>query len=182
MEVDEEDEDEEEEEETEVDFPKLRVKPPKPPIGVKNINLIRALRRGKNKFAEIAARNRMARQGVFNETHRGWMAKPICRQDENNRIICRAMAGFQALRKIRFYQKSTCFLIPMFTFQRYVREVALDFKIGGSELRWQARALYALQEAAEAYLVAFLVDANLLTMHVKRYTLIPKDFYLVNRI
>ena len=70
----------------------------------------------------------------------------------------------------------------MLAFQHYVREVALDYKIKGQELRWQARALCALQEAAEAYLVAMLADANLLTTHAKRFTLMPKDLYLVKRI
>ena len=110
------------------------------------------------------------------------MAKVKRQRDEHGRLIRKARSGMRALREIRFYQKSTCFLIPMLAFQRYVREKALDYKIKGQEVRWQARALFALQEAAEAYLVAFLADANLLTIHAKRYTLMPKDFFLVNRI
>ena len=42
--------------------------------------------------------------------------------------------------------------------------------------------MYALQEAVEAYLVALLADANLLTTHAKRFTLMPKDLYLVRKI
>ena len=180
------------EQDEEVDFPKLGAKntpmaqninlKPKGPLAKKNINLIRAPKRGKSGLAEIARWNRQARQNVQNETKRGWMKKVKRQRDENGRLIRKARAGMRALREIRFYQKSTCFLIPMLAFQRYVREKALDFKIKGQEVRWQARALYALQEAAEAYLVAFLSDANLLTIHAKRYTLMPKDFYLVNRI
>ena len=66
-----EDDDEETEEEMEVDFPNLNQQPqPKRrrPIAAKDINLIRAPRRGKSGFAEIARWNRSARQGVFNET------------------------------------------------------------------------------------------------------------------
>ena len=181
------------EEEEEVDFPNLGAKDqpmtqniplikPKGPVAKKNINLIRAPRRGKSGLAEIARWNRMAHQGVQNETKRGWMAKVKRQRDENGRLIRKAKAGMRALREIRFYQKSMCFLIPMLAFQRYVREIALDFKIKGQELCWQARALYALQEAAEAYLVALLADANLLTIHAKRFTLMPKDLYLVRRI
>ena len=180
------------EQDDEVDFPNLGTKNQpvaqniplraKGPLAQKNINLIRAPKRGKRGLTEIARWNRMVRQNVWNETKRGWMKKVKRQRDENGRLIRKARSGMRALREIRFYQKSTCFLIPMLAFQRYVREKALDYKIKGQEVRWQARALYALQEAAEAYLVAFLSDANLLTVHAKRYTLMPKDFYLVNRI
>ena len=181
------------EEDDEVDFPKLgaREQPkvqniplikPKGPVVKKNINLIRAPRRGKSGLAKIARWNRMARQGVQNETKRGWMTKVKRQHDENGRLIRKARAGMRALREIRFYQKSMCFLILMLAFQRYVREKALDHKIKGQEVHWQARALYALQEAAEAYLVALLADANLLTIHAKRFTLMPKDLYLVRKI
>ena len=99
-------------------------------------------------------------------------------RDELGRLIRKARSGMRALHEIRFYQKSTCFLIPMLAFQRYVREVALDYKIKGQELRWQARALFALQEAAEAYLVAFLSDANLLMIHAKRFYIDAKRFFI----
>ena len=182
------------EEDDEVDFPKLGTKNqpkpqniplklnPKGSLAAKNINLIRAPKRGRKGLAEIAKWNRMARQGVYNETKRGWMAKVKRQRDENGRMIRKARSGIRALREIRFYQKSTCFLIPMLAFQRLVREVAYDFKIQGQEVRWQARALYALQEAAEAYLVALLSDSNLLAIHTKRYTLMPKDLFLVRKI
>ena len=90
--------------------------------------------------------------------------------------------GIGALYEIRFYQKSTCFLIPMIAFQRYVRQVALDVALGGKEYRWQARALFALQQAAEAYMVAYLCDANLLAIHAKRSTIMEKDMVLVRRM
>ena len=48
-------------------------KQPRQPIAAKN--LIHAPRCGQSRFAEIAAWNRTARQGVWNETKRGWMAK-----------------------------------------------------------------------------------------------------------
>ena len=49
----------------------------------------------------------------------------------------------------------------MRAFQRFVRQIALDESPGGKEYRWQARALFVLQQAAEAYIVAYLCDANL---------------------
>ena len=55
----------------------------------------------------------------------------------------------------------------MRAFQRFVRQVALDKSPGGKEYLWQAQALFALQQAAEAYMVAYLCDANLLAIHAK---------------
>ena len=67
---DNEDDDDETEEEMEVDFPNQGRPPPPPrrPVAVKNMNLIRGPKRGKSGFAVIARWNRTARQGAFNET------------------------------------------------------------------------------------------------------------------
>ena len=43
-------------------------------------------------------------------------------------------------------------------------------------------ALGALQEASEAYTTALFEDTNLLTIHSKRVTVMPKDMQLVRRI
>ena len=168
----------------EVDFPNLNQQPqPKRrrPIAAKNINLIKAPRRGKSGFAEIARWNRSARQGVFNETRRGWMAKR--QRDANNRNqLRRQRPGFLALREIRFYQKSICFLISMWGFQRLVRQICMDEIPNGANFRWQARALFALQQAGESFLVAYLCDTNLLAIHAKRTTIMSKDMVLVCRM
>ena len=170
----------------EVDFPNQgnlqRGRQPQNPIAAKNLNLIRAPKRGKNGFTKIAAWNRSARQGAWNEMKRGWMAKHERRQDARGRLLRKRRPGIGALYEIRFYQKSTCFLIPMTAFQRYVRQVALDVALGGKEYRWQARALFALQQAAEAYMVAYLCDANLLAIHAKRSMIMEKDMVLVRRM
>ena len=52
-----------------------RGKQPRNPIATKNLNLIMAPKQGKSGFTEIAAWNRSAHQGAWNETKRGWMAK-----------------------------------------------------------------------------------------------------------
>ena len=70
----------------------------------------------------------------------------------------------------------------MIAFQRYVQQVALDVALGGKEYRWQARALFALQQAAKAYMVTYLCDANLLAIHAKRSTIMEKDMVLVRRM
>ncbi|GAB4848752.1 Alpha-glucosides permease mph3 [Ancistrocladus abbreviatus] len=87
--------------------------------------------------------------------------------------------GTVALREIRKYQKSTDPLIRKLPFQRLVREIAQDFKV---DLRFQSHAIFALQEAAEAYLVALFEDTNLCAIHAKRVTIMPKDVQLARRI
>lgn len=87
-----------------------------------------------------------------------------------------------ALREIKRYQKSTKLLIRKLPFQRLVREVAKSHKSG---LRFQAAAVGAMQEAAEAFLVghfesmlqfwclvanANIVDCDLNAIHAKRVT------------
>eukprot|EP00804_Cyclotella_cryptica_P016546 CCRYP_004757-RA/>CCRYP_004757-RA protein AED:0.16 eAED:0.16 QI:0/-1/0/1/-1/1/1/0/107 len=61
--------------------------------------------------------------------------------------------GTVALREIRKYQKSTDLLIRKLPFQRFLREVTQDFR---SDMRYQATALAASQEASEAYLIGLL--------------------------
>ena len=87
--------------------------------------------------------------------------------------------GTVALREIRRYQKSTELLIRKLPFQRLCREIAQDFK---ADVRLQATACLALQEAAEAYLVGIFEDTNLCAIHAKRVTIMPKDIQLARRI
>ena len=87
--------------------------------------------------------------------------------------------GTVALREIRKLQRSTDLLIRKLPFQRLVREIAQDFK---TDLRFQASALAAVQEATEAYMVALFQDANLCALHSKRVTIMPKDIQLSRRI
>ena len=87
--------------------------------------------------------------------------------------------GTVALREIRRYQKSTELLLRKLPFQRLVREVAAEYK---SDLRFQASAIAALQEATEAYMVSLFEDSNLCAIHGKRVTVMPKDMQLAKRI
>ena len=48
--------------------------------------------------------------------------------------------------------------------------------------RWAMRAIDALHEASEDYLVTLLEDANLLTIHAKRVMVQPRDIQLARRI
>ena len=87
--------------------------------------------------------------------------------------------GTVALREIRKYQKSTELLIRKLPFQRLVREIATEFK---NDLRFQASAVLALQEATESYLVGLFEDTNLCAIHAKRVTIMPRDMQLARRI
>ena len=87
--------------------------------------------------------------------------------------------GTVALREIRKYQNSTELLIRKLPFNRLVREIARDLK---TDLRFQAQAVGALQEAAEMYLVGLFEDTNLCAIHAKRVTIMPKDMQLARRI
>ena len=87
--------------------------------------------------------------------------------------------GTVALREIRKYQRTTDLLIRRLPFQRLVREIAQDFK---TEVRFQASAILAIQEAAEAYLVNLFEDTNLCAIHAKRVTIMPRDMQLARRI
>ncbi|XP_059104310.1 histone H3-like centromeric protein A [Peromyscus eremicus] len=84
-------------------------------------------------------------------------------------------------REVRRLQKSTDLLLRKQPFSRVVREICEKFT-RGLDLYWQAQALLALQEAAEAFLVHLFEDAYLLALHAGRVTLFPKDVQLTRRI
>ena len=50
------------------------------------------------------------------------------------------------------------------------------------DLRIMSNAVMALQEAAEAYLVALFEHSRLCALHAKRVTIFPKDLELSRRI
>ena len=52
----------------------------------------------------------------------------------------------------------------------------------GEGIRFQKQALFALQEATEAYLVGLFEDSNLCAIHSKRVTIKPKDMQLSRRV
>jgi histone H3/H4 len=87
--------------------------------------------------------------------------------------------GAVALMEVRKYQRSTKLLIRVRPFQRLVRELSQDFK---SDVRFQARALLALQEASESFVVQLFEDTLMCAIHAKRVTIFPKDMQLARRI
>lgn len=114
----------------------------------------------------------------------------VCEEEESNAVpfqrprIAKKKAkrfrpGTMALREIRRYQKSTDLLIQKAPFQRLVKQIATELS---PALRFQAAAVAALQEAAEAYLVGLFEDTNMCATHAKRVTIMPKDMILARRI
>ena len=70
-------------------------------------------------------------------------------------------------------------LIKKLPFQRLVREIAQKISV---DLRFQGKAILALQEATEAFLIKMFNFANLCAIHMKRRTLMPKDIHLLRKI
>ena len=75
------------------------------------------------------------------------------------------------------FPQSGDLLLRKLPFQRLVREIAQEMK---EDLRFQASAVAALQEAAEAYLTGLFEDSNLCAIHAKRVTIMVKDVCMRN--
>ena len=94
-----------------------------------------------------------------------------------------------ALREIRRYQKSTECLIKRSPFQKLIREISQEYRVcpdgpgtPSIQVRFQSTAIAALQEAAENFIVGLFEDVNLLAVHAKRVTVMPRDIRLALRI
>ena len=94
-----------------------------------------------------------------------------------------------ALREIRRYQKSTKCLIKRSPFQKLIREISQEHRVcpdgpgtPSIQVRFQSTAIAALQEAAENFIVGLFKDVNLLAVHAKRVTVMPRDVRLALRI
>lgn len=101
---------------------------------------------------------------------------------EKKKKTKRFRPGMLALQDIRKYQNSTDLLIPKICFQRLVRELSQKVTNNTFDFKYQASALYALQEAAEAYLCSLFEDTNLCACHARRVTILPRDMALALRI
>ena len=97
--------------------------------------------------------------------------------------------GLLALWEIRRYQQSTDSLIRKTPFNKLIKEISQEYIIcpdgpgtPSIQVCFQSTALAALQEAAKNYLVRLFEDVNLLAVHAKRVTVMPRDIRLALRI
>ena len=51
----------------------------------------------------------------------------------------------------------------------------MDGHPAGNQFRWQRAVIECLQEAVKAYIVCYLSEAHLCTLHTKRVTLMVRD-------
>ena len=94
-----------------------------------------------------------------------------------------------ALREIKRYQRSTENLVKRTPFQKLIREISQEYRICPNgpgtpsvQVRFQSTAIAALQEAAENYIVGLFEDVNLLAIHARHITIMPRDIRLALHI
>ena len=80
-------------------------------------------------------------------------------------------------------------LIKRTPFQELIREISQEYRVclGGPrtpsvQVHFQSTAIAALQEAAENIIAGLFEDVNLLAVHAKRVTMMPRDIRLALRI
>ena len=93
------------------------------------------------------------------------------------------------LQEIRRYQKFTKCLIKRSPFQKLIREISQEYRVcpdgpgtPSIQVRFQSTVIAALQEAAENIIVGLFKNVNLLAVHAKRVTVMPRDIRLAFRI
>ena len=92
--------------------------------------------------------------------------------------------GTKALREIRFEQSQTDLKIPRACFKRLVYDILNEeCKDRGYQfdLILKSKAIDALQEASEAYLVKIFQDAQIFAIHGNRNEIACKDIELAKR-
>jgi histone H3/H4 len=89
--------------------------------------------------------------------------------------------GTKALREVRRYQRTTDPCIPLAPIARLVKELTQEM-YPTKTINFQANAIQAIRQSAEAHIVTLMEDANLCAIHAKRITITPKDILLARRI
>ena len=83
------------------------------------------------------------------------------------------------LRELRHIERHMQPAISRLPFQRLVREICEEWRIG---FRWAASALLCLQEITEDWLIEFFEDSYLLAAFAHRLTIMPRDFEVLRRL
>ena len=94
-----------------------------------------------------------------------------------------------ALREIRRYQQSTECLIKRTPFHKLIKEISQEYRVcpdgpgtPSVQVLFQSTALAALPESAENFIIGLFEDVNLLAVHARRVTVMPRDIRLALRI
>jgi len=103
-------------------------------------------------------------------------------ESEIKKAIKKRSRKDRALSEIRKMQASEQLLLRRAPFIRLVREILNDVKITNHDYRVQGAALQGLQEAAEAFVVGYFEDAQMLSIHAKRITVMLPDWKLIGRL
>lgn len=111
------------------------------------------------------------------ESHKGPKKEKIT--SSSGRAPVRFHPGTVALREIKYYQKNSGLMFAHASFDRLVREIGQDFRVG---INYTEEFMYVFQEMVEQYLVLLFEDVNLNSLHSKRQTIMPKDIQLARRI
>lgn len=89
--------------------------------------------------------------------------------------------GTKALREIRYEQSQTDLKIPRACFKRLVYDILKEeckSRLYQHDVTLQSKAIDALQEASEAYLVKIFQDAQIFAIHGNRNEIACKDIVL----
>ena len=80
-------------------------------------------------------------------------------------------------------------MIERSPFQKLIREISQEYRVcpdgpgtPSIQVSFQSTAIAALQEAAENFIVGLFEDVNLLAVHAKMVTIMPRDIRLTLRI
>ena len=96
----------------------------------------------------------------------------------------RYQPGMLALREIRRYQQSTECLLKRTPFHKLIKEISQEYRVcpdgpgtPSVQVQFQSTAL-----ATENFIIGLFEDVNLLTVHARRVTVMPRDIRLALRI
>ena len=92
-------------------------------------------------------------------------------------VVRKYRPGIGALKEIGHYQREYGVICSKAAVARLVRELCEN-----KDLCWQAKAIMALHEAFEDYLVGLFEDCVLEAIHIKRVTVMPKDMFIALHI
>ncbi|KAE8257200.1 hypothetical protein A4X13_0g2517 [Tilletia indica] len=120
-----------------------------------------------------AEQTSLSRMKVEISTFKGYTGAP------DERPPWEAKDGTAALREMWRLMHTVELILPKAALQRLVKEIFLYYR---PDFRIESRALAAIQEAMEAYLVNIFEDAQAAARHAGRITVFRSDIQLARRL